>query len=320
MPSILIAQQTDADFERAWQKGVARDLIAAFARRPNDLLPYHELRRRVSPEGEVDRGVRTVPIAGIVGSTDRYRDFDRAFLPRRRQSGERWRRVDLAYYEDRTLPPIQVYQVGDVYFVKDGNHRVSVARERGQEYIEAEVIEAQVRAPFRSTMTPAQLLLQAEYAEFLRRTDLERVRPDHDIRPSDLGRYDELWEHIEARRRWLEEEFEHRPVGREEAVTRWHDRVYGPIVELARDRGITRRFPGRSEADVYLWLTRRRDELYDRYRRTREPLTSAAEHVDAMRARLGWRARATAVPRRLAWPRADLAALGHRKRRPASTA
>src|SRR5690606_1903566 len=113
--------------------------------------------------------------------------------------------------EDVRLPPIQLYKVGDVYFVKDGNHRVSVAREKGQEFIDAEVIEGHVRVPLYASMRPDELLLQAEYAEFLRRTDLDRSRPDHDIRPTALGRYDEILADIEGHRGWLEA-IRHEPV------------------------------------------------------------------------------------------------------------
>jgi hypothetical protein len=300
MRDLHASHQLDVDFARARRRAFLHDVLAALGGRPNDLIPLHEVRRRVSPEGESHRGVQTVPLAQIVGSTDRSRDFDRAFLPRRRHSAARWKSVGRAHQQGRELPPVELYRVGDVYFVKDGHHRVSVARARGQEFIDAEVVEGRVRAPLYSTMTPKELLLQAEYAEFLRRTDLDRLRPDHDIRPTALGRYDEIWGHIEGHRRWLEEEFEGRPVGTAEAVERWYDRVYGPVVRLARERRVCRHFPGRTEADLYLWLMRRRDELYDRYRRTREPYGAAAAHVAAAAEGLDRRANLVARVRRLA--------------------
>ena len=295
----IAVRRADQHFTQARRRAFLRDVWSHLRRRPNDLVPYHEIRRRVSPQGESFRGLQTVPIERIVGSMDRFRDFDRAFLPRVRHTKARWTSIDRAWHQETGLPPVQLYRVGDVYFVKDGNHRVSVAREHGQEFIDAEVTEAHVRAPLSSTMTPKELLLQAEYAEFLGRTDLDKLRPDHDLRPTDLGGYDELWAHIEGHRRWLEEEFEKRPVGLREAVERWYDRVYLPIVRLARQRRICRTFPGRTETDLYLWLMRRRDDLYDRYRRTREPYDSAAEHVDAMVAGLGEGTKALGRLRRL---------------------
>jgi len=218
------------------------------------------VRQRVSPEGESYRGVQTVRLSQIVGSMDRFQDFNREFFPRQRFSAGRWQNVDRAYYQDIHLPPIQLYKVGDVYFVKDGNHRVSVARERGQEFIDAEVIEGHIRAPIYANMGADELLLQAEYAEFLRRTNLDHLHPDHDIRPSALGRYDEIWTHIQGHRDWLAA-IRHEPVSDQEAVADWYEYIYCPIVEVARKRGLTDRFPEHTEADVYLWVMRHRHAI-----------------------------------------------------------
>jgi hypothetical protein len=279
----LSESDIEADFDRARHKAFAHDLLAVIGRRPNDLIPYHELRSRLSPEREVYRGVQSVPLDNIVGSMDRFRDFDREFLPRQSFTKGRWKSVDRAYYQDKRLPPIQLYKVGDVYFVKDGNHRVSVAREKGQLYIDAEVIEGHVRAPLYASMSPEELLLQAEYAEFLRRTDLDRLRPDHDIRPTALGRYDEIWDHIRLHQQWLSEA-EGREVPIEEAVQRWYDYIYCPIVRVARERGILNRFGNHTEADVYLWVMRHRDELYRRYGRDVGPEASAADYAEVLEA------------------------------------
>lgn len=248
------------DFERARHRGFLADVRAAIAGRARDLIPYHEVRQRVSPEGESYRGLQTVPLAQIVGSMDRFQDFNREFFPRQRFTAGRWQNVDRAYYQDIFLPPIQLYKVGDIYFVKDGNHRVSVARERGQEFIDAEVIEGHIRAPLYPNMLPNELLLQAEYAEFLRRTNLDRSQPDHDIRPTALGRYDEIWEHIAGHRDWLSA-IRHEPVSDQEAAADWYEYIYLPIVSVARDQGLTERFPRHTEADIYLWVMRHRWEI-----------------------------------------------------------
>ncbi len=248
------------DFDRARHRAFLDDVRAIITRRSRNLIPYHEVRQRVSPDGESYRGLQTVQLSQIVGSMDRFQDFNRAFFPRQRFTAGRWQNVDRAYYQDIYLPPIQLYKVGDVYFVKDGNHRVSVARERGQEYIDAEVIEGHIRAPFYAEMEPNEMLLQAEYAEFLRRTDLDRQEPDHDIRPSALGRYDEIWEHILGHRNWLAA-IRHEPVSDREAVADWYEHIYCPIIDVARAQGLTERFPNRTEADVYLWVMRHRWEI-----------------------------------------------------------
>ena len=153
-----------------------------------------------------------------------------------------------------------------------------MARERGVDFIDAEVIEGHVRVPLYATMKPEELLLQAEYAEFLRRTDLDRLRPDHDIRPTALGRYDEIWEHIEGHRRWLES-IRHEPVSVEEAVDDWYRYIYCPIVDVARERGVMERFPNHTEADIYLWVTRHRWELERRYGRDVGPAAAAGDYA-----------------------------------------
>jgi len=273
-----------ADFDRARRSAFLHGLRSAVNRRPNDLIPYQEVRRRVAPEGESYRGVQTVRLDQIVGSMDRYRDFDREFLPRQRHTASRWQNVDRAYYQDRQLPPIQLYRVGDIYFVKDGNHRVSVARQRGQEYIDAEVIEGHIRAPLYASMTPKELLLQAEYAEFLRRTDLDKLRPDHDIRPTDLGRYDEIWEQIQRHGEWLASIW-HRPVTVAEQVVDWYDFIYCPIVDVIRQERVLGLFSGHTEADLYLWVMHHRHHLWERYGFDIGPAASAADYVDTVSSR-----------------------------------
>jgi hypothetical protein len=89
----------------------------------------------------VRKGIRVVDLEKIVGSVGRRRDFDRYFMPLRTAAGERWKRVDLAFYRDKVLPPVSLYKLGDAYFVLDGNHRVSVARYHGVPAVEADVTE-----------------------------------------------------------------------------------------------------------------------------------------------------------------------------------
>jgi hypothetical protein len=274
-------EQVIADFERARHRAFLNDVRALLRRQSNDLIPYHEVRRRLQPEGETYRGIQEVPIKHIVGSEDRFRDFDRAFLPRQTHTAGRWKNIDRAFLNDVILPPIQLYKMGNVYFVKDGNHRVSVARERGAEFIDAEVIESHIRAPLYAAMTPEQLLIQVEYAEFLRKTNLDRLRPGHDIRPTALGRYDEIWEQIGVHQALLSDAAGS-PVPIEQAVEDWYDHVYLPIVQVVDERGAMRRFPKRTRADLYLWIMAHRDVLAEQQGRTLSPLDSALDYVDEL--------------------------------------
>src|SRR5438067_9764414 len=142
-----VTQIAQSDFERARRKAFLNELTATMSGRANWMLSFEEIQRTLLIKGQFYRGVQHVPVAQIAGSVDRYRDFDRQFLPTQSFTRPRWESVDIANLTDVTLPPVQLYRVGDVYFVKDGNHRVSVAKEKGMEFIDAEVIELPSSVP-----------------------------------------------------------------------------------------------------------------------------------------------------------------------------
>ena len=248
-----LAQVAANDFERARRKAFFNDLVSVFSGRPNWLLAFEEVRGALPFEGQVYKGMQEVPVSQIVGSVDRYHDFDRAFLPTQAKTRPRWESIDRAALSDVTLPPVQLYKVGDIYFVKDGNHRVSVARERGVEYIDAEVIELRTRVPLTSSTSPQDLLMLGEYSRFLEATQLDTLRPGVDIRFSALGRYDQLLDHISAHRWYMGIE-QNRPIEWQEAVLDWYDNIYMPLVKVIEETQILRDFPGRTAGDLYLWI------------------------------------------------------------------
>ena len=126
--------------------------------------------------------MREVPVSKIVGSVGRHRDFDRAFLPSKPDLSVRWRRIDEIMDKGEELPPVSLYKIGDAYFVQDGNHRVSVARQRGVEMIDAEVIELRSRVPVDSALTARDLLHKLEHRRLLERLPIDRVLPEIKIR------------------------------------------------------------------------------------------------------------------------------------------
>ncbi len=128
--------------------------------------------------GPIYRGVQTVRVDQIVGSLNRYHQFDRAFLPVEDQIASRWQSIDRAFYKDISLPPVLLYKVGQVYFVVDGHHRVSVAREQGQEFIEAEVRECATKVNITPDLKPEDLVILGEKVHFLERTHLDDLRPE----------------------------------------------------------------------------------------------------------------------------------------------
>ena len=134
--------QADKDFTRARRKAFLRRVGAFLRRDPgsNRLLSFEEVKSALGALQQVYLGMRTVPVEKIVGSVGRHRDFDRAFLPSKGNLETRWKRIDQMMHRAEELPPISLYKIGDAYFVRDGNHRVSVARQLGVEMIDAEII------------------------------------------------------------------------------------------------------------------------------------------------------------------------------------
>jgi hypothetical protein len=249
-----------ADFNAARTKASFRELLALLTGRRNRLLAYDEVREKLRLGGPIYRGVQTVPLRQIVGSVNRYKEFDRAFLPLQTHTAQRWQRVNRAWYEDISLPPVLLYQVGQVYFVVDGNHRVSVAREQGQEYIDAEVRECQVKVPVTPDLQPEDLVVLGEQVDFLERTRLDQLRPNANLKITILGGYERLLEHIAVHRYFMGLDFK-RDVSEAEAVEHWYDTVYLPVVNVIRHSGLMRAFPGRHEGDFYLWVMDHRHYL-----------------------------------------------------------
>lgn len=254
----IFSAQAEHDFTQARSRAFWNQVGALLARHSNELLSFDAVRSSLPIYGSSYRGVQEVPIEKIVGTTtNRYADFDRAFLPAQARTKSRWKKIDELRLRDVNLPPIQLYQVGQVYFVRDGHHRVSVARQMGQTDIDAEVIEMQTRAPLTANLKRldcANLQALGEYASFLEKTQLDKLRPDVNIDFSQPGGFARLLEHVVVHQYLLGLDYQ-RDVTWEEAVADWHDFLYTPIVNLIRERNILREFLGRTDADLYLWIT-----------------------------------------------------------------
>jgi hypothetical protein len=140
-------QSAIQDFKHAVRQAFWRDLFSWLTRKSNNLLSFDQIRQGLPMKGYHYLGLQVIPLAKIVGSVQRSHDFDRAFLPRYPHLQKRWMSIYKAYYEQVTLPPVELVMLGEVYFVRDGHHRVSVARVWGQDFIDAIVIGADVPIP-----------------------------------------------------------------------------------------------------------------------------------------------------------------------------
>ena len=229
-----------------------REVQATLTRHPYLLVPFEEVRERLYGVAPVDRGVQTIALDQIVGSLGRARDFTRDFLPLNETTSDRWRRLREAWEAMVSLPPIEVYQVGECYFISDGNHRVSVARSMGNSHIEARVLEVPVRATLRPDMAPDQMLRAAEKAGFLARTGLDRVRPDAAVEVTIPLGYSTLGRQIELL--WEAGRPANPALTLAQAAGQWYDEAYAPIAQVIHQSGWERDFPRRTQADLYVWL------------------------------------------------------------------
>lgn len=248
-----LTRRAETDFSVARLKAFLNRIRSLVSGQPRELLSYEEVKKVLHVGGPIYRGVEDVPVRDIVGSLNRYHDFDRAFLPVRGAIGPRWENIDLAFYRNIGLPPVLLYKVGQVYFVVDGHHRVSVAREQGLETIEAEVRECTTRVNITPDLKPEDLVILGEKVDFLERTRLDRLRPQSRVRLTIIGGFDRMAEHIAIHRYFMGLDLK-RDIADEEAVTHWYDTVYLPIVKVIRQSKILREFPGRTEGDMYLWV------------------------------------------------------------------
>lgn len=260
MSDSTAAQSAASDFQRARRRADLRAVLARLSGDDVRLLSYEDVRRRLRAVEGAERVLEDVPLDAIVGSVGRYQDFDRAFLPLIDEDRHRWVGVKVAMTGMSGVPPVELYRIGGAYFVKDGNHRVSVARQLGAKTIHAYVTPVRARVPVDPEFDHDELILSSEYAEFLLETRIDELRPRADLRVTAPGKYPQLLEHIRVHRYYMGLD-EDRAIGWEEAVGHWYDAVYLPVAEAIDDYGLLERFPGRTVADLYLFLSEHRGKL-----------------------------------------------------------
>jgi hypothetical protein len=244
-------------FRDARNKALVAGLLDLLRRQSHEMLAFADVRACLNVRGQRSLGHQTVPLANIIGSEGRYHDFDRRFLPRTDILQPRWSKIERAMARGVYLPPVVLYKISDVYFVRDGNHRVSVARQLGHAEIDADVTELLVDVTITPALSVRTLLLMQEYSDFLEWTNLHALRPDERIEFSELGGYLDLVRHINVHRYALAQE-QNRAIDRDEAVASWYDNVYLPLVHEIREQKLLRRLSNRTEADLYRWMMEQR--------------------------------------------------------------
>lgn len=268
-------------FQGVRTKAFLSDMMSLLRGQSAELLSFDDVRARLRLREESYKGLHDIPLDKIIGSVGRHRDFTSAFLPKTNEMKDRWSRVYAKMNSMEGVPPIEVFQVDDVYFVRDGNHRVSVAREIDSKTIQAHVTELPTSVDLEPGMTLADLDAAASYVNFLDETDLKRTRPHlQSMQLSDPSGYAELLGHIYLHGQVLETKMGH-PVSMADAAADWYDNIFRPAVTLIRKYEVLDRTgenKKHTEADLYIWMV---DHLRD-IRRQHGSNTSTRKFSDAL--------------------------------------
>ena len=246
-------EKTQADFQRARFKAFMHRVWDSLSGHRTTLLSYEDIKEKLHIGGPIYRGVQTVRVDQIAGPLNRYHEFDRVLMPASSALSSRWQSVNRAFYEDVSLPPVVLYKVGQVYFVVDGHHRVSVAREQNQIFIDAEVRECSTRVNITPDIRPEDLEIIHDKVRFLERTSLDKLKPEANIKLTIPDGFERMLEHIAVHRYFMGLDWK-RDISEEEAINHWYDHVYMPIVHVIRETNIIKEFPDKTEGDLYLWV------------------------------------------------------------------
>jgi hypothetical protein len=268
-----------SDFGKARSRAFWRSINSRLVGETNELLPFDEVRQRLAIRGQHYRGLEQVSIDQIIGSAGRFRDFDRVFLPIHERLKDRWVNIDKAYYDQIYLPPVDLYKMGEVFFVRDGNHRVSVARQRSQEYIDAYVTEIDVSVPITVNSDLEELTLAQERINFIGLTELTEESIGEFLQSNIEGQYSRLLEHI-AVHRWYLGEHQQVEIPFSKAAKSWYENVYRPVIEVLIDQDISKTFKKYSLTDIYLFIMEYQAYLRETYQEELGEAQITSKYVD----------------------------------------
>ena len=270
---------TGSDFERAMHKAKLQTILSTLQWEKPELLSFYEVTDLIKPTKQSYLGMKTIPIKDIIGSEGRHRDFSAKFYPKRQELSARWQRIDRANKSNVILPSISVYKLGDKYFVRDGNHRVSVAKSLGIEFVDAEVVELDSEIKLESGMTIQKI--KHEVVEYERKRFLENYHPEAFLDMDRIvftspGSYPELVNHIKVHKYYINQDKDYE-ISFESAAKSWQKNVYLPIVNYVRSSRLLQSYPGNTEADAYLWIVRHWDNMKHEQKENNISIKTASE-------------------------------------------
>ncbi|MDD2232303.1 MAG: transcriptional regulator [Sphaerochaetaceae bacterium] len=251
------------DFQKALNRAKVQSVLSRFKGANPELLSFYTVTNLIHPKNECYVGLRPIKISDIIGSEGRYNDFSSAFFPKRRELKNRWESIERANANDVILPPISVYQVGDKYFVRDGNHRVSVAKSLGVEYIDADIVKIDSEIKLSSGMTTHDIITevcQYERSRFIEQYHADQLFPMDQIVFTSIGAYPELVQHILVHKYFINMDKDYE-VSFDYAARSWYELMYKPICDAIDKDHMLMHFPGKTKADLYMWIIRHWDNL-----------------------------------------------------------
>ena len=264
---ILTTAETDEDFSRARHKALFNEVQHFLNPDEATLISFSDIKKLLKPENEVYKGMQTIPVKLIVGSEGRYKDFDNRFFPKSMHLKTRWEHIDMAHINDIALPPISLYELGGVYFVRDGNHRVSVAKAKGIEFLDAEVVSLQSEIklkPGDSLKKMTRQVINYEKRVFYGETGFGDVTDFWNLDFSVPGQYDVIYNHILTHKYYINMN-KSDEIGMDKAMLSWLTTVYFPVITIINKYHIMNYFPHRTKSDLYVWIIKYWDEIKQKF-------------------------------------------------------
>lgn len=259
--------EAESDFARARNKALFNEIQHLLTPEEAAMISLKAVRKVIKTQSETYIGMKVIPINKIVGSEGRYRDFDNQFFPKRSIIKERWEHVDEAVIKDIVLPPIKVYELGGLYFVRDGNHRVSVAKAKGVEFIDAEVVSLQTEiklSPARTLNGMMKQIISYEKRNFYFETNFGDITDYWVLDFSTAGQYDVIYNHILTHKYFINQN-QTEEIPMEDAILSWFNNVYLPVVTTIQKYKIMKYFRKNTVSDLYVWIITFYDELKKKF-------------------------------------------------------
>jgi len=267
MPSISFKQQTDDDFYKARNKALVNEIQHFLNPEEASLIALSDLKKILKPHNETYKGMQAVPVSLIVGSEGRYKDFDNQFFPKNAHLKARWESIDRAHLQNVILPPVTLYELGGLYFARDGNHRISVAKARGIEFIDAEVVSLKSEIKLKPGTSMKSLLKQIinyEKRVFYSETNFGDITDYWCLDFTTAGQYDVIYNHILTHKYYINMNQEEE-ISMQDAILSWFEKVYMPVIQVINNARIMGKFHHRTISDLYVWMIKYWDDLKKKF-------------------------------------------------------